>query len=36
MLELPLSMDLNLDHILELHYSSLHHAKKESQIKQIK
>ena len=25
MLELPLSRDLDLDHKLELHYSSLHH-----------
>ena len=34
MLELPLSRDLNLDHILELHCSSLHHAKK--QVRSIK
>ena len=27
MLELPLSRDLDLDHILELHCSSLHHTK---------
>ena len=34
MLELPLSRDLNLDHILELHYSSLHHTK--MQVESIK
>ena len=34
MLELPLSRDLNLDHILELHFSSLHHTK--MQVRSIK
>ena len=34
MLELPLSRDLNLDHILELHYSSLYHTK--MQVRSIK
>ena len=34
MLELPLSRDLNLDHILELHCSSLHHTK--MQVRSIK
>ena len=34
MLELPISRDLNLDHKLELHRSSLHHTK--IQVKSIK
>ena len=34
MLELPLSRNLDLDHILELHYSSLHHMK--MQVRSIK
>ena len=34
MLELPLSRDLDMDHILELHYSSLYHTK--MQVKSIK
>ena len=34
MLELPLSRDLDLDHILELHCSSLHYTK--MQVKSIK
>ena len=34
MLELPLSRDLDLDHILELHYSFLYHTK--TQVGSIK
>ena len=33
-LEFPLLRDLDLDHILELHYSSLHHTK--MQVRSIK